>query len=94
MILFLQLLFYGKIMCTQAVLKTILSDTLGVCTQKFTNETPLLGAIPELDSMAIMTLLMAIEEQFTFPIDSADISAEHFSNLGTLQEFIELQKAA
>ena len=49
----------------------------------------LLGSIPEIDSMAVVTILTAIEEQFGFEIDDAEISAETFETLGTLAEFVD-----
>lgn len=53
----------------------------------------LLGSIPEIDSMAVVTILTAIEEQFGIEIDDAEISAETFETLGTLVEFVDLKCA-
>ena len=49
---------------------------------------PLLGSIPELDSMAIVAVLTAIEEQCGISIDDGEISAETFETLGSLARFI------
>lgn len=50
---------------------------------------PLLGAIPELDSMAVVRLLTVIEEHFGFVIDDDEISAESFATLSSLVDFVE-----
>lgn len=52
-------------------------------------DTPLLGNIPELDSMAVATLITSIEEQFDVFVDDDDISAETFENFGSLCRFVE-----
>ncbi len=54
----------------------------------WTQDTPLLGAIPEFDSIAVVTLISAIEQTFHFHIDDDDISASIFATLGSLTEFI------
>jgi acyl carrier protein len=55
--------------------------------------TPLLGAIPELDSMAVVSLITALEEQFGITVDDDEISADTFETLGSLAAFVE-QKIA
>lgn len=55
--------------------------------------TPLLGNIPELDSMAVAMLVSAIEEYFDLTIDDDEISSETFETFGSLCRFIE-QKTA
>ncbi len=54
-----------------------------------TEDTELLGNIPEIDSMAVVTILTALEEQYDFFIDDSEISAETFETLGTLVEFVD-----
>ena len=39
----------------------------------FDENTPLLGAIPELDSMAVVALITTLEERFGFAIDDDEI---------------------
>lgn len=55
--------------------------------------TPLLGAIPELDSMAVVGILTALEEQFGISIADDEIAASTFATLGSLTAFVE-QKLA
>lgn len=55
----------------------------------FTAATPLLGALPELDSMAVLAVLTAIEERFGVVIDDDDIDGSVFTTVGTLLAFVE-----
>jgi len=52
-------------------------------------DTPLLGAFPEFDSMAVVTILTALEERFGFYVDDDEISAQIFETVDSLIEFIE-----
>lgn len=56
-------------------------------------DVPLLGAIPEFDSMAVVTVLTELEERFGFFVDDDEIDAEIFETVGSLVEFVE-QKLA
>ena len=49
----------------------------------------LLGVIPELDSMAVVTVLTSIEDHYGFIIDDDEISGETFETLGALTRFVE-----
>lgn len=66
----------------------ILSDTLGLRQLKLNESTPLLGSIPELDSMAVASVITALEERFGIQIHDDEISARHFATLGTLNDFV------
>lgn len=55
-------------------------------------ETPLLGNLPELDSMAVVTVITALEDHYGFVVEDDEISAETFATLGSLAAFVE-QKA-
>ena len=50
---------------------------------------PLLGAVPELDSIAVVNLITALEEQFDITIADDEIGASNFETLGSLTHFIE-----
>ena len=54
----------------------------------FTRDTPLLGAIPELDSMAVVTLITSLEEQFGLVVDDDDIDGTTFATVGSLADFV------
>jgi len=62
---------------------------LGARTQAMDVTTPLLGAIPELDSMAVVHLITALEEHFGISVDDDEIGAATFATLGTLTDFVE-----
>ncbi len=51
-------------------------------------ETPLLGALPELDSMAVIGLIHALEERFGFIAEDDDIDGETFATVGTLVSYV------
>lgn len=55
----------------------------------FTKDTKLLGAFPELNSLTIMTMITALEEQLDCEIADEELSAEIFETVGTLAQFIE-----
>ena len=56
---------------------------------EFSASTPLLGAIPELDSMAVVSLITGLEERFGFIVDDDEIEGSTFATLGSLVEFVE-----
>lgn len=74
-----------------ATLKRILSSQLGASYPPayFRPDTPLLGTIPELDSMAVVGILTAIEEEFGVTVEDDAISADVFGTFGTLVDFVE-----
>jgi acyl carrier protein len=73
------------------VLDEVLS--LGGRTATFSRDTRLLGAIPELDSMAVVTLITTLEERFGVFIDDDEIDGSTFSSVGTLVDFIGAKAA-
>ncbi len=56
---------------------------------EFSTNTPLLGAIPELDSMAVVALITGMEERFGFSVDDDEIEGSTFATVGSLVEFVE-----
>jgi acyl carrier protein len=51
-------------------------------------DTPLLGSLPELDSMAVVNVIGALEEQFGITVEDDEISARTFATLGSLSAFV------
>jgi acyl carrier protein len=78
-------------MNTTQDIKSLLAQTLqlGPRADSLTPDSPLLGALPELDSMAVVTILTAMEEHFGFIVDDDEISADTFETLGTLAAFVD-----
>lgn len=52
--------------------------------QTFTADTPLLGALPEMDSMAVLSVLTGLEAHFGVAFDDNDIQGEVFATVGNL----------
>jgi acyl carrier protein len=75
--------------------KTVLINVLGLgeAGQALTADSPLLGSLPELDSMAVVTLVGALEEQFDIEIHDDDLSASTFATLGGLAAFVAEKRA-
>ena len=68
------------------VLDEVLS--LGGRGAAFTRDTALLGAIPELDSMAVVTLITTLEDRCGITVDDDDIEGSTFASVGTLVDFV------
>jgi len=68
----------------------ILDDvlSLGGRALSFDAQTPLLGAIPELDSMAVVALITTLEERFDIMVDDDEISGDTFASVASLRDFV------
>lgn len=51
-------------------------------------DTLLMGEIPEFDSMAVVSVITTMEEQFGIAVDDEDISAETFESVGSLTDYL------
>ena len=71
--------------------KTILADTLSLGERgaALTADTGLLGSLPELDSMAVVNVLTAMEEHFGISFDDDEITASVFQSVGSLSALID-----
>lgn len=71
--------------------KTVLVETLGIedRAEVITASTVLLDSLPELDSMAVLELVEAIEQRFDILVDDEDVTAEVFETLDTLTGFVQ-----
>ena len=56
---------------------------------QFDRSTRLLGELPEFDSMAVVSLVTAIEENFGITVDDEDLTAETFETVGSLLDFVQ-----
>ncbi len=54
-------------------------------------DTPLLGALPEFDSLSVAELIAALEEHFGIRLD--DVGAETFETLGALVDHLSQRLA-
>lgn len=81
---------------TDTTLRSILSDVLSLDSGQvaaFDSDTGLFGHIPELDSMAVATLLTEMEDRLGIVIDDEDLEAEMLETYGGLLTFAEAKVA-
>lgn len=81
---------------TLDMVKTILGEALGIGDRaaRYDADTALLGAIPEFDSMAVVTVLTMVEEHCDVEIADDEVEAETFATVGSLSDFVESKLAA
>ena len=56
---------------------------------RFERSTPLLGALPELDSMAVLALITGLENHFGVAFDDDDLNGSVFVTVGSLSDLVE-----
>lgn len=61
---------------------------LGERAAAFTESTRLLGYVPELDSLAVVNVITALEERFGVVVNDDEISADTFETVGSLHSFL------
>jgi acyl carrier protein len=74
----------------ETLVRALLRDVLALPQAQvdaFTDDTPLFGALPELDSMAVAGLLTEMEDRLDIIIEDDDIDGETFETFGTLVAF-------
>ena len=74
----------------ETVVRDLLRDVLALSQDRvdaFDSNTPLFGALPELDSMAVASLLTEMEDRLDILIEDDDIDGETFETFGTLVAF-------
>lgn len=71
--------------------KEVLAHTLGVADRvdSLDADTALFGSLPELDSMAVVELVAALEDRFGILVEDDEVTADVFDTLGSLSEFVE-----
>jgi acyl carrier protein len=76
---------------TRSDVLAVLDDVLSLNGRalKFNDKTPLLGSLPELDSMAVANVLTSLEERFGFMIDDDEVDGSMFATVGSLTAFVE-----
>jgi len=73
-----------------AEVKAVVVETLEIEDRADTIDetTPLLGAVPELDSLAVLELIVELERRFDITVDGDDVTADAFATLASLTEFV------
>jgi acyl carrier protein len=74
----------------------VLDETLSLNgrSKHYSRSTHLMGSVPELDSMAVVTLITGLEERFDIVVNDDDIDGDTFASVGSLVDFIESKVAA
>ena len=78
-----------------AEVAAVLAETLALqpdSAAALDRDTLLFGNLPELDSMAVATVLTALEDRFGILIDDDEISAELFESVGSLADFVAMKR--
>jgi acyl carrier protein len=70
--------------------KAVVVETLGLedRADAIDAQTPLFGALPELDSLAVAELVVALESRFDIVFDGDDVTAEAFETLSSLTNLV------
>jgi acyl carrier protein len=73
-----------------AEVKAAVVETLGIedRADAIDATTPLLGGLPELDSLAVLELIVELERRFGITVSDEDVSAEVFATLASLTDFV------
>ncbi|HEY4082447.1 MAG TPA: phosphopantetheine-binding protein [Burkholderiaceae bacterium] len=59
----------------------------------FDRSTPLLGAIPELDSMAVISIITGLEDQLGVVVPDDEFDGSIFATVGSLTDFVAAKLA-
>ncbi len=74
----------------ETTVRAVLRDVLGLSEARvaeFRSETPLFGALSELDSMAVAGLLTELEERLGILIEDDEVDGEMLESFGALTRF-------
>lgn len=72
-------------------LRSILETAVGrrAMPDPLDDDTPLLGHLPELDSMAVLTILTQLQEELGCEVADDEVDADLFRTFGSLRRFVE-----
>jgi acyl carrier protein len=74
--------------------KAVVTSSLGIEDRADTlhDSTALLDSLPELDSLAVVQLVYALEARFGLTIGDDEVTADVFETMGSLTRFIESKR--
>lgn len=77
-------------MDTRADVLSVLDDVLSLRgrASRFSDDMRLLGGVPELDSMAVASVLTSLEQRFGFTVDDDEIDGSTFETVGSLVRYV------
>ena len=87
----------GDTIDVEATVRAVLGDVLGLGAQRtaaLEAASPLFGALPELDSMAVAGLFTEMEDRLGIAIDDDEIDADLLETYGALLAFAEAKREA
>jgi acyl carrier protein len=73
-----------------AAVRGVLGEVLGLSPERmarFTDDTPLFGALPELDSMAVAGVLTELEDRLGITIEDDEVDGAMLETFGALTAF-------
>ncbi|MEN2746313.1 acyl carrier protein [Sphingomonas sp. T9W2] len=82
---------------TEETVRAVLRDVLGLSAERaaaFDDATPLFGALPELDSMAVAGVLTEMEDRLGILIEDDDIDGDTMETFGSLVRFASAKAPA
>jgi acyl carrier protein len=74
----------------EETVRGVLRDVLGISADRaaaFDEATPLFGALPELDSLAVAGLLTELEDRLGILIEDDEVDGEMLETFGSLKRF-------
>jgi acyl carrier protein len=74
----------------ETTVRAVLRDVLGLSVERaagFDATTPLFGALPELDSMAVAGVLTELEDRLGITIEDDEVDGDMLETFGALTEF-------
>ena len=75
----------------ETTVRAVLADILGLSADRvaaFTADTPLFGALPELDSMAVAGVLTELEDRLGILIEDDEVDGDMLETFGALTDFV------
>ncbi|ARS26006.1 acyl carrier protein [Sphingomonas sp. KC8] len=82
----------GDTIDVEATVRAVLGDVLALGAERtaaLESASPLFGALPELDSMAVAGLLTELEDRLDIIIEDDEVDGELLENFGALVAFAE-----
>ena len=74
--------------------KVLVADSLGVARSTLELDTPLIGHMIELDSMAVVAIILALESEFGIIVHDDEFSSNMFESVQTLVELVQEKRSA
>jgi acyl carrier protein len=74
----------------------ILDEVLGLNGRSaaMSRDSPVLGALPELDSIAVVSVITALENRFGLEIGGDELSASSFATVGAIADLVSSKTTA